>query len=518
MKTACFNLVDEPWLPVTLAEGFPGRADRGPLARVSLREAFEQGDRIVDLRCYAHERIALMRLLICIAQRALNGPTDEEDWRRCRARLASEASKYLEGERECFNLFGDRPRFLQAKSRRPAKSFSTQKFRFIDEHGSTLFDAHVEPGCKLSPVDLAVGLVTFQSFVAVGFAVGGKVEEADRSLPGGLCREASALHSFLLGDSLLESIWLNLIPKDQVAESRAVIFGDASWHGERDAAKSYLYRLAPVARHLRLAEDGASVEGRGGRKLLTFGEQGVRELTAAVRTVCQTRGRKASETEELVSATAGRGVPKAAWRELHALAVLRSARRRGGPAALQHCRTLQTVDSQKGLRLWCGALIGGGKNRVAAVGYVLESTFRLPVAFLEDADAVLVDDPGKCPGPNQTYRQGVQQAEIWAGHLQDAVYTYHAKLADVERGKSAKNHAALRFWTALEQVAELVLLHDVAVNSSKYWSDDADWVAKSPWGREVWKAAQDAYEFACPCRTPRQLRAYAAGLAVLSRE
>lgn len=264
-----------------------------------------------------------------------------------------------------------------------------------------------------------------------------------------------------------------------------------------------------------LAEDGAFVEGRGGRKLLTFEKQGVKELTAAIRTVRRRRGRNTSETEELVSATAGGGVPKAAWRELHALAVLGSSRRRGGPAALLHCRTLQTVGSHKELRLWCGALIGGGKGRAAAVGDVIESTFRLPVAFLEDADTVLVDDHRKRPGPNQTYRQGVQLAETWAVHLQDAVYRYHAKLADVERGRSAKNQTALRYWTTLEQQAEPVLLYDVALHSDKYWSNDGNWMAKSPWGREVWKAAHDAYEFACPHRTPRQLRAYAAGLAVL---
>jgi CRISPR system Cascade subunit CasA len=93
VKTECFNLVDEPWLPVTLVPGFPDTAARGAAPRVSLREAFEFGDQIVDLRCYAHERIALMRLLICIAQRALNGPETEEDWQTCRARLANDAVK-----------------------------------------------------------------------------------------------------------------------------------------------------------------------------------------------------------------------------------------------------------------------------------------------------------------------------------------------------------------------------------------------------------------------------------------
>ncbi len=48
MKTACFNLVDERWLPVTLADDFPGRDAYGALPRVSLREVFEHGDKIVE--------------------------------------------------------------------------------------------------------------------------------------------------------------------------------------------------------------------------------------------------------------------------------------------------------------------------------------------------------------------------------------------------------------------------------------------------------------------------------------
>lgn len=512
MKTEYFNLVEEPWLPVTLAENFPDGKSRGTLPRVSLREAFEHGEKIVDLRCYPHERIALMRLLICIAQRALNGPKDESAWKKCNDRLSAEAVAYLDKHKDCFNLFGNRPRFLQARPQGKATTFSTQKFRFIDEDGTTLFDGDVQPGYPLSYVELAIGLVTFQSFAA-----GGRVEGAADSLPAGLCREGAALHALLLGDSLLETIWLNLIPKDQVAEKRAVVFGDASWHGERDANKSYLYRLAPTARNLWLADDGAFVEGRGGRRFLTFERDGVRELTAAIRTTRKAGGR-ASESEELVSATAGAGVPKGAWRELHALAVLRSSRHRGGPAVLQHCITLQATKDKTTFRLWCGALVGGGKGRVAAVGDVIESVFRLPTRVLEDADGALTDDPRKCPGPNLTYRNGVGYAEGWAARLQNGVYTYHAKLANAERGKKAKNQAAMRYWTALEQLAEPVLLHDVAVHSDRYWSDDRNWMGKSPWGREVWKAAHDAYEFSCPHGTPRQLRAYAAGLVALRRE
>jgi CRISPR system Cascade subunit CasA len=59
------NLSTDAWIPIVWIEGKSGI--------VSLREAFERGHRIQDLAVRPHERIALMRLLICIAQAALDG-------------------------------------------------------------------------------------------------------------------------------------------------------------------------------------------------------------------------------------------------------------------------------------------------------------------------------------------------------------------------------------------------------------------------------------------------------------
>lgn len=510
MKTASYNLVDEPWLPVTLADDFPGRSARGLASRVSLREMFEHGDRIVDLRCYPHERIALMRLLICITQRALNGPATEEEWKTCRSRIASAATEYLETHKACFNLFGDGPRFLQMRTANEPSEFSVQKLVFIDEDGTTLFDGHARPDARLSTADLAVALIAFQSFAA-----GGRVAGAAESLSAGVCREASALHSFLVGAALSESVWLNLVPLSVVTATGGRAFGDPSWESET-VVESYLFRLAPTARYLWLLEGGGSVQGRGGRALQSVDSGGAREHTVAI-VASRRRGDRDHDAGDtyVLSATAGGGVPKAAWRELHALAVLRSADLRGGPSALQHGVTLRGAGWPSDLRLWCGALVGGGKGRAAAVGDVVESVFRLPIQFLEESDTLGRDDPRRCPGPNQTYRKGVAFADYWAARLQGAVAMYRKALKDADKGNRMQHHVAARFWTALEQKAESVLLHDVAVHSESYWSDAKDWLAKSPWGREVVRAARDAYEFACPHTTARQLHAYAIGLGTL---
>src|SRR5947199_6120944 len=107
------NLADDPWIPVLFGNGSPGR--------VSLHKAFSQGSNITDLALRPHERIALMRLLICIAQAALDGPADEDDWKACGGRVLTSALDYLRRCQHAFELFGNGQRFLQiANLKKPA--------------------------------------------------------------------------------------------------------------------------------------------------------------------------------------------------------------------------------------------------------------------------------------------------------------------------------------------------------------------------------------------------------------
>jgi CRISPR system Cascade subunit CasA len=523
MKTACFNLVDEAWLPVTLAENFPDAKSRGPLPRVSLREIFEHGDKIVDLRCYPHERIALMRLLICVAQRALNGPEDENDWKKCRERLASEAMAYLDKQKDCFNLLGNGPRFLQGAKLKPTKEdskpVSMDKLSLVLAAGSTttLFDNAGGQSRQLSHAELAMALVTFQ-VCSPGGLIGianwnGVPTGKDKSSQHSVGARKSAVHGFLLGDSLIDTVHANLITKETFA---AIATSSGQWGypvwekppaNLKDVAScsSYLGRQVPFARAIWILE-GCKDAWIANGLTYDFFPEGLRDPSITV--VLQ---------DDAPVALRARS-DKALWRELHSIASYRGANQNAsGPITLKN-GFLLTQER----RLWTGALLTT-KDNDAKVIDCIESVFHLPTQFLEDADAALGDHPLKSPGPNQTYRRGVEFADHWAGKLQWAVHVYHQRLNDdfsrkqnSGRGKKVKNHAAMRFWTTLEQRAEPVLLHDVALNSSKYWRAEGDWMARSPWGWEVWKAAHDAYDFACPHGSPRQLRAYAAGLAVLT--
>ncbi len=98
------NLTTEAWIPVVWRDGRPGT--------VSLREAFERGHEIQDLAVRPHERIALMRLLICVAQAALDGPADHDEWKSCRPRIAPAALDYLKRWKHAFELVWQRPAVL----------------------------------------------------------------------------------------------------------------------------------------------------------------------------------------------------------------------------------------------------------------------------------------------------------------------------------------------------------------------------------------------------------------------
>ncbi len=60
------NLGFDLWIPVTYRDG----TNR----LISLADVFREGDRIADLAVRPHERIALMRLLVCVAQASLGRP------------------------------------------------------------------------------------------------------------------------------------------------------------------------------------------------------------------------------------------------------------------------------------------------------------------------------------------------------------------------------------------------------------------------------------------------------------
>ena len=157
------NLIAEPWIPVI------GRDSVHRL--VGLEELFLQAASIRDLAVKPHERIALWRLLICIAQAGLDGPEDRNAWETCRDEIPDRARAYLRKWKAQFELFGDSARFLQAPDLKPGKEdgegndATKLDITLATGHNATVFDnaggserARSPGATRLGPLDVPVFL------------------------------------------------------------------------------------------------------------------------------------------------------------------------------------------------------------------------------------------------------------------------------------------------------------------------------------------------------------------------
>ncbi|MCW5982838.1 MAG: type I-E CRISPR-associated protein Cse1/CasA [Bryobacteraceae bacterium] len=497
------NLTTDPWIPTVWQDG---RAKT-----VSLRQAFEHGHEIRDLVLRPHERIAVMRLLVCIAQAALDGPADYDDWKTGRARMAPLADQYLLRWRSAFGLFDNSGRFLQIPDlEKPSatsendeegegNSASKLDLSLATGNNSTLFDNTGGAVRAFEASQLALMLLTFQCFSPggrIGVALwGGKPTAGRGSSNHAPCLANGMLHTLLRGDSLLDSVHRNLLNKLQAQQ----LFGEGGWgrpvwefrpqspadkEAVRNANRTYLGRLVALARAIRLGANGLHLVLANGLDYPCY-EDGWREPSATI----VARSVKGQPSRQVLRTS----IDRAAWRDLHALTVKNVGGGPGGPAPLQNIS-----EDEEAFDLWVGGLL---TNKAKPVD-TTESVFHIPAAMLGDTS-------------RRVYEDGVRQAESHEFRLRRAVSVYHKELGDnldrpemMNRRRQIQRNAAGQFWTDIEQAVPRLL--EVAAEPERLgltraWRDTV-------WGQAVRRAARAAYERACPHETPRQMRAYALGL------
>jgi len=493
------NLTTEPWIPVVWDNGKPGV--------VSLADAFSCGHEIRDLSVRPHERIALMRLLICVTQAALDGPADGEDWKTCRPRIVPCVLDYLKCWQHAFELFGNGQRFLQViqllkqKDDDEGNSLSKLDITLATGNNSTLFDNAGGADRPFNPSQLALNLLAFQCFSPggrIGVALWmGKETLGKGSSHHAPCIAGSMLHAIIRGQNMLETLHLNLLSKRQVEQ----LYGKNRWGqppwerppaGPADAkavanaTATYLGRLVPLSRAVRFEEDGGAMILANGLRFPPYPEWREPTSTALVRTI---RG----HPERIVLRAS---LDRSPWRELHSLTVKTiSQNTNGGPLALQNLADDAPFD------LWAGGLVADQAKPLDTV----ESVFHLPGAMLTD--------PGQ-----QTYAAGVRYADDMEFRLRRAVSVYHKELGNNldrtelrEQRQRVRSKATFQFWTDVERhVSDLLA---VAANPAVLGLDNA-W-HKTDWGQAVWRAALAAFERACPHETARQIRAYTLGRRAL---
>lgn len=498
------NLSTDPWIPVVWQNGQPGM--------VSLVDAFERGETIRDLAVRPHERIALMRLLICIAQAALDGPVDRTEWEQCLPRIGPAAIAYLGKWQHAFELFGEKQRFLQLSLKPLAEdrvdeeegnSVSKLDLALATGNNSTLFDNAGGSTRVFSPAQIALMLLTFQCFSPGGrigvAAWNGDPTPGNGSSDHGPCIAGSMLHALLRAPALTETIYRNLL----TVETVTMLMGENSWGqpswehvptsaedrmAVHNATATYLGRFLPLSRAVWLDDRGTGIVLANGLKYPVFDEWREPSSTVIV------RQRKGQTERAVLRAT----LDRAPWRELHALAVRRIGRdTTGGAPALQNVPIEQPFD------LWVGGLVADKAKLLDTI----EAVFHMPAEMLEETG-------------QQLYEDGVAHAETMARTLGWAVLTYRKQLGDDltrrearEQANRIRSKAAEQYWTEIERDVQQLL--DVVVDPTSLGSDGA-WL-HTAWGRTVRTAALRAFRTACAINTPRQMQAFVLAMQVFVR-
>lgn len=261
-----FNLIDEPWIPV---------ADYG---LVSLKQVFSQPD-YRSLGGNPVQKIAVMKLLLAIAQSAVT-PDDESAWRQLGVHgLTRRCLDYLDQWHDRFYLYGDKP-FLQMPTIVSARIQSFGAVLPEVSTGNTTVLSQAQVQRPLSDADKALLLQTLMGFalsgkktdntVVLSAGYAGKRNDkgkASSGKPGPAVGHMGLLHSFLNGNNLQQTLWLNLLTVRQIEQINIYPagLGVAPWEvmpeGEdcdiaRQLRQSLMGRLIPLCRFCLLAEEG----------------------------------------------------------------------------------------------------------------------------------------------------------------------------------------------------------------------------------------------------------------------
>lgn len=509
-----YNLIDKAWIPVLMKDG--------KNQTVSLGEIFADTDgAIADLALNPYERVAVFRLLLCIAQAAL-GPDrleDEDAWKAAKSDVGPVSTDYLRKWHHRFFLYGPHA-FLQPDDIETVKGREKQRFnstvsklclaRATGEN-STLFDHNASnQNREMSDPERVVSFLVFQSFSAGGrssqcrwcgeLSPSNNEKGKANSACSGPCRENDMLFSILIGESLLESIWLNLLRIDILGpiELGVPIWEQGNFSREALAQSiwTYLGHLVPLARLAKISPvDTGVVMGEGliyptfnpnkDKKKQEKRPYGWREPMATVKS-------NGDDPPDYVSSD----LTRLPWRDLASILAING--NNGSKSALA-LRNIESLPDEKEFVLWMGGLCTDQAKDIEVVEWMA----RLSREWLER------------PKRNR-YRSEIDWSEKQATALYFACKLYALAVKTPDPTKQVKKQketelvspfsipAERAYWDILAQPENQKIV--LNVDSDNYLEN---------WKKATRKAAEEAYRRACPAVTARQMEAFAQGFAKL---
>jgi len=528
------NLVTDPWLPVTNSNN--------QLCYISLNQLFEQPDEWLDLVLRPHERVSVMRFLICVVQAALDGPEDPESWNEAMSEIPNAGLKYFEKElsdkkimQDRFDLFDEKRPFLQIGVLKPGnKDGSAAPIAKLDStlsvgvNDSTLFDHTASSEItnktverKLTNHDIAISLITFLNYSPSGRQSSAYLNDKkiDVSAADAPCVNQDMLHTFVIKDNLISSIHANLIDKETCAE----IYGDNQWGNpvwEIDEPKSledreifnnsvntYLGRLVPLSRFCKLIENSTYFIYCKGFQYSTK----PKKKTNSKRVYRDFNPEPSSTI--LINSEGEYSLLKsgvdAPWREISALVSKRSKDSNGGALSLRYLNQTESLD------ILVAGQVRGDKPAIKLD--LVESKVHIPAFMLDSINQHAYESNIKiCEKKSyrlfkavEKYRSTVDNE--WKGIIKRVVEggtsKTDRKLRNIFR-KNAINH----YWTLVEKKRHLLMNYISLLSTDQ---DQAREGAKKAWLSAINQAARETYQTLCSQESPRQICAYVAGWQIL---
>ncbi len=481
------NLCIHPWIPVLL--------QNGNTSLVSLEGLYEQAENIRDLVLSPIERISVMRLLICITQRALNGPADAEEKEECQADVVPKSLEYLRKWQHAFELYGEHGAFLQtpglsSKAEDELTPFSKLALSLASGNNPTLFDNAGGSNRSFPFSHLAINLLTFQNFSTGGLIsqITWNGKQTAKSAISAPCVAGSALHLFLIGAHMLETIWMNLCPKDQIPETLSFGFGEPIWELNSDSwaadntqdkiSRSYLGRLVPLSRCIQFHNEGILL-GEG-LKFPVFGDdKNVLYWEPSMRRRIDKQG-----NTKLVSTD----LHRALWRDL--------------PAMLESFNgSKHWIYDNEQLPEQFSVWIGGLEVDKASIHGEAESCFPDSSTALFSEQAI------------NGLKASLEQAEQAEKRLCAGICSYHSFMGnDFEKKQIMGNDFEKKQKDLYLSQGKSIFWKHLSSNQHLFLQT----ASLTPTSKEAWAhlcnlARLQAYDYMCPHSTARQMEAWAKG-------
>jgi CRISPR system Cascade subunit CasA len=251
-----FNLTDQPWIPVVSQDW--KRRD------VSLTELFTTWGTLREIQAdNPPTTLAIYRFLLAILHRAYQGPKNVDHWEEIQQDSGKGAIAYLKQWRDRFDLFHPEQPFMQDAAIEAKDAGEVYLASVL--HGnntSTVFcHEHQWSNAALVIPEAARLLLRLHNFDTGGRKTGATDSAAVLPL-------MDAANVLVRGDSLCETLLLNLIEYDPAREKPSVVTGDDSPVWERATQKpkeripvGYIDYLTYQWRRVRLfAQDGQVVK------------------------------------------------------------------------------------------------------------------------------------------------------------------------------------------------------------------------------------------------------------------